>query len=428
MADNLGSATLELGVDNTGLQSGMQQAQSTVGVSTIAMGALFAQLAQQILTELVGAIKSFVDAITTAADAYGTFIDKLEAQTGIGAASIQKMAEAFQLGGISEDQSSMMIKRFQDFVAKVQDGDKTYTASMTKMGLSTQQFMALSEEDKLNAVMTALGKMSDKNQEAAVSTQMFGRSSQDMALIIKDWPGLVDKANSAKFLTQPQLDALKQAGIDSKQLSDDWSLLGDKLGAQLEPNFDALTKALISLVQTISDWLTKNPKLLDDLGNIVNFLTQCIQLADMFTGTLGELFTAFENAPPFLQNIISMLSPSTMLLQAVTQTGSTPLIPSTAQLAPGVATKAAKGMASGGIVTSPQLAMIGESGPEAVIPLNQMNSMNSRSLSVNVGNFMGDDMSLRQFARTLDGVLKEETQRSIMPRVQSTYYSVGGHL
>ncbi len=35
-------------------------------------------------------------------------------------------------------------------------------------------------------------------------------------------------------------------------------------------------------------------------------------------------------------------------------------------------------MASGGIVTSPTRALVGEAGPEAVIPLNQLGNMNQK--------------------------------------------------
>ncbi|CAB4149115.1 hypothetical protein UFOVP534_46 [uncultured Caudovirales phage] len=42
-------------------------------------------------------------------------------------------------------------------------------------------------------------------------------------------------------------------------------------------------------------------------------------------------------------------------------------------------------LAAGGIVTSPTLSMIGEAGPEAVIPLSQMGSMGGQNITVNVG-------------------------------------------
>jgi hypothetical protein len=41
-------------------------------------------------------------------------------------------------------------------------------------------------------------------------------------------------------------------------------------------------------------------------------------------------------------------------------------------------------MANGGIVNSPTLAMIGEAGPEAVIPLSKMGNMGGNNVTINV--------------------------------------------
>jgi hypothetical protein len=42
-------------------------------------------------------------------------------------------------------------------------------------------------------------------------------------------------------------------------------------------------------------------------------------------------------------------------------------------------------LATGGIVTSPTLSLIGEAGPEAVIPLSKMDSMGGQNITINVG-------------------------------------------
>jgi hypothetical protein len=59
-------------------------------------------------------------------------------------------------------------------------------------------------------------------------------------------------------------------------------------------------------------------------------------------------------------------------------------------------------LAAGGIVTSPTLAMIGEAGPEAVIPLSKMGSMGGGNVTINVNG--GDPQAvvdaLRRYMRT----------------------------
>lgn len=66
-------------------------------------------------------------------------------------------------------------------------------------------------------------------------------------------------------------------------------------------------------------------------------------------------------------------------------------------------------MAAGGIVTRPTAAIIGEAGPEAVIPLSRMGGM-----VVNVNwttTVVPTDEELRRFARTFIPFLKTEVER-----------------
>jgi len=55
-------------------------------------------------------------------------------------------------------------------------------------------------------------------------------------------------------------------------------------------------------------------------------------------------------------------------------------------------------LADGGIVTSPTLALIGEAGPEAVVPLNQMGAMGNggNNYQINVQTGVGDPGAIGQ--------------------------------
>jgi len=57
-------------------------------------------------------------------------------------------------------------------------------------------------------------------------------------------------------------------------------------------------------------------------------------------------------------------------------------------------------MATGGIVTSPTMALIGEAGPEAVIPLSKMGSMGGGvTINVNGGDPNAVVTALRNYMR-----------------------------
>jgi phage-related protein len=57
-------------------------------------------------------------------------------------------------------------------------------------------------------------------------------------------------------------------------------------------------------------------------------------------------------------------------------------------------------LAAGGIVTGPTLAMIGEAGPEAVIPLDRMGQMGAGGTTVNINVNGGDPQSVVNALRT----------------------------
>jgi hypothetical protein len=53
-------------------------------------------------------------------------------------------------------------------------------------------------------------------------------------------------------------------------------------------------------------------------------------------------------------------------------------------------------MATGGMVNGATLALIGESGPEAVVPLNRMSQMGGNSYTINVNAGVGDPRAIGQ--------------------------------
>lgn len=58
-------------------------------------------------------------------------------------------------------------------------------------------------------------------------------------------------------------------------------------------------------------------------------------------------------------------------------------------------------LAQGGIVTKPTLAVIGEAGPEAVVPLNKSNGLTQPNIIVNIGMYAGSEMEKRKIATSL---------------------------
>jgi len=86
------------------------------------------------------------------------------------------------------------------------------------------------------------------------------------------------------------------------------------------------------------------------------------------------------------------------------------------------------GLQVGGIITKPTLALLGEAGPEAVIPLGKPSPVSGNPIHIHIGNFLGDQSSLRQFTRQLQQIMREEERRTSFSGINRGYWYGGSHV
>ena len=72
-------------------------------------------------------------------------------------------------------------------------------------------------------------------------------------------------------------------------------------------------------------------------------------------------------------------------------------------------------LAEGGIVTSPTLAMIGEAGPEAIVPLSKMGGMGGGSIVINVAGSVIQEKDLAITVR--DNIAQLMRRRGLDPAI-----------
>lgn len=66
------------------------------------------------------------------------------------------------------------------------------------------------------------------------------------------------------------------------------------------------------------------------------------------------------------------------------------------------------GFAEGGIVTKPSLGIVGEAGPEAIIPLSKAGGFGETNINIYTMAYTGDDKSIRALAREIDKAMWKE--------------------
>jgi hypothetical protein len=214
--------------------------------------------------------------------------------------------------------------------------------------------------------------------------------------------------------------------------------VADTFGDLLLPAMDAL----VPIAAAISKWATENPELMKKISiafvgftaavialNIAMSLNPFVLIAigiGALIGLLAAAYIKFENfrkivdavfgaikfyinnvTIPAVQAMVSVFKTAFNAIAAIWNNTVGKLSFEIPKWVPGLGGKGFSVpkipmLAAGGIVTSPTLAMIGEAGPEAVIPLNRMGQMgggNNVTINVNGGDPNAVVQALRTYMR-----------------------------
>jgi len=237
-------------------------------------------------------------------------------------------------------------------------------------------------------------------------TEALGMSTEELKKIQAEF-------GNATGMAQAYADvANEQHGIVGK-LASAWEDLALKMGSlltPLEPVF-ALMSALGPMMLVMS--MTTLPAL---ITNIKGWATSLIGLAVAAGKAVASIVALAAS------KIWAWASAIPIAGIAIGIAGVAALVASIALIKSRTAA-----LAEGGIVTRPTRALIGEAGPEAVIPLGKAGLGGATEVHIHIGNYMGDESSMRQLVRKISQVLEEEGRLNFFNQIQSGYgYGTSG--
>jgi hypothetical protein len=405
------------------------------------------------------ALKLSSKAIENATDDEAAYKKKLEETTAAGKKEIDTMIKA----GATTEEVTAARKELSDTTNKMIADHKSTINSFNKLGLSIADLQKLNPEDQFMAVAKALAGVASQTTRAQIAVDLFGRSGTDLLPILEDGAaGLQTMMNKGVELSgwttqgAEDADALGDKWVDVKtSMSNVWSAIGESLG----PSLIDLSDKLVSVIGRVAEWIKANPELIKTLGILGGILVGTGGLL-IALGTASKLFNdinmAWGLATRILPGLTTMIGTSTTGLAGalglvglalagivgwsigikslvdnfenfaklfeqgpwktllLLLTKGTLLDYGGAKLAPGVKEKADKvpSYASGGIVPGPigqpQLAIV--HGGEQFAGVG--NSFSGGGLTVNVGNYLGDDISRRKLMRDLKQLMGEDDRRN----------------
>ena len=269
--------------------------------------------------------------------------------------------------------------------------DKFAAAALDKQKKLTKEKAAQAALDKKKAELESMFDLDRINLQAALSRKL---SAED-ELRVKILQKLADGTKAAVDEAQKYADVLKVIE-DGKITTEEIEMLAKKWGMTTKE----VELYLYALLQA-NDELRKMLLLLDEVNK--KKISAGIASVQQTTATIDKfIFTTALDSVRGLNNDIQDFMQSNRLAPATAESGMRVIPQTTSKINDFLAQfGSVPKMAEGGIVNKPTMAMIGEAGAEAVIPLDRMGSMGTKV----VVNVQGSVISEGQLQSVIQDVL-----------------------
>lgn len=352
MATEISKLFVTIGAKTEDFEKGLKSIQKNLDKA----GAVMMGIGTAIIGSAAMSIKSYVEV--------GDEIHKMGLRTGFSAEMLSRLRYAAQIGGTTLEGLEVGIKRMSRVLVEASWGLESANRSLVAMGLNIDDLMAMNPEEQFMALAEALAAIEDPTLRAALAQEVFGRSGTDLLPILAEGiEGLRATMGAADDLgiVMDKEAAEKAARLQDAMTDVNTAVLGVKvaIAEALVPALTPMVEKFSVIIARIGEWAKANPELIQGILKIGAALLGLGATLLIITRVIG-MIRALAIA---LAAVQALMGPKGWIMLAV-----------------GLAAAAAAAiginkliqipeMAEGAIVREPTLSLIGEKGPEAVIPL-----------------------------------------------------------
>jgi len=237
----------------------------------------------------------------------GDNIDKMSQKLGISAQAYQEWGYVFERSGTSVDNLKVGMKTLGAVITDAANGSEGAAAKLEAVGLSIEDLSAMSQEEQLTAVITALQGMEEGAERTTAATDLLGKAGLDMAAVLnmtaEETQGLIDEAHEYGMIMSDDAVAASAAFDDSlTKLSGTVSGFKTSIASELLPGLTQITDGLADLIagnEGASDSIKAGAESV--IGSITDMVPQIVTM-------ITALASAFmESAPAILEALVQGL-------------------------------------------------------------------------------------------------------------------------
>jgi hypothetical protein len=207
-------------------------------------------------------------------------LSRLSTQLGVSFEFVQVLEEAGRRADVSIEQLSGSFARLQNTLAGADEESKKAQAALQRLGVSVQDFGALSEQQRIDLIGERLAAIEDPAQRSAAAIALFGRSGVQLLPFFNELGGAADDIQTFGAALS-ETDRTAFAGLGAAF---------DQVGVSIQGLGQSVLLPFVGLVEGIATAFS-------GLINIVTVVAQTIgTVLGPILNTVGTVFGAFGDA------------------------------------------------------------------------------------------------------------------------------------
>lgn len=222
--------------------------------------------------------------VTETSDLLGRIGD-LRNKTGVGTSALQELAYAAGQTGAEAESLFKGIEAMSRKFGDMEAGGKELSSFLLKVGgpaFLKQARAAKTNEERLELMLVALGKIEGEEKRAAFAAKVFGKSGEDMVLMLGDGAEglrrLRDEAHRFGVVQGPQAVATaEEFGDEMARVGAAWTGAKQTFGAEV-------MRQLLPQLKAMTEWIAQNPAKIREMA--VEFATGVVTAVDKIAAGL----------------------------------------------------------------------------------------------------------------------------------------------
>ena len=324
------------------------------------------------------------------ADSYtkaGDEVAKMAKRSGWAVESLSELRHVANLSGTDLATFEKGSRKLSMAIVDVAEGGTEYAESLARIGVNAQDLMNLSIEDQFWAVAEALSETEDDTVKTATAMELLGKAGTAILPVLSDGKeGLAamrQEAHDLGVVFDEEAAAEAEAFQDSlTRLKTSMAGIGAEVAESFVPILGEAVDKLTEGMTAVKNWVDANPSFVTALkaavvvliggGGLLIALSQISRAIIMINTALAIMHGLA--GPAGWAKLAAGMAIAGGAIVGMGQIMKSPTpggVDAIGAPLPPKATGGLFGLASGGIVSRPTVAMVGEAGPEAVIPLSR---------------------------------------------------------